>query len=347
MQRLQQLERPRDGERRRGHRALRLRAARVAQRGRRRAGSSARGRGRVGSIARTQTARSTGRRRSFATNTHDTKRSADVRARLDALSECAPEWQRVGCAMAPAQRNASRDGERATRAGHEHRIPPLPDARRDLAVAAAWPPSGRPSRSRLARDAARERLEQYMLKAVKRGKDAAPAGSSRRSLRDGAQAVHRRGAQPAATTRHFCSTSRASLATSPRWDTVNALARVARPPHVARCRRHLSGGRAVDLRARRSRQPASGRLRATAGAALGGTRGREPCAACIPRTSGPSSAWCGGSSTFAARMQRFLVAGATQPWRSAGRWPTMSSPSRGASAMPRRSSSRHGCSRHW
>src|SRR5206468_1559764 len=27
-------------------------------------------------------------------NTHDTKRSADVRARLDVLTECAPEWHR-------------------------------------------------------------------------------------------------------------------------------------------------------------------------------------------------------------------------------------------------------------
>ena len=48
------------------------------------------------------------RARSNATNTHDTKRSADVRARLDALSEHAASWERRLRHVAPPASGAAR-----------------------------------------------------------------------------------------------------------------------------------------------------------------------------------------------------------------------------------------------
>ena len=85
--------RARSGEGGGGHGALRVRAARVAERGRRRSGVPVDGRG--GAAARLLAARAERTPRALnATNTHDTKRSADVRSRLDALSEHAPSWER-------------------------------------------------------------------------------------------------------------------------------------------------------------------------------------------------------------------------------------------------------------
>ena len=103
------------------------------------------------------------------TNTHDTKRSADVRARLDVITECATEWQR--CIA------------RWRRLNHRHRTLVkgrlAPDTNTEYVLyqtlVGIWPAprSGRRADDlpeRAWRDRARERLEKYMLKAVKEAK---------------------------------------------------------------------------------------------------------------------------------------------------------------------------------
>jgi (1->4)-alpha-D-glucan 1-alpha-D-glucosylmutase len=103
------------------------------------------------------------------TNTHDTKRSADLRARLDVLSECATDWQRC---FARWRRLNQR--HRATVKG---RLAPDTNSEYLLyqTLIGMWPTprAGRraddvPDREWL--DGARGRLEQYMLKAVKEAK---------------------------------------------------------------------------------------------------------------------------------------------------------------------------------
>jgi len=103
------------------------------------------------------------------TNTHDTKRSADLRARLDVLSECAPEWRR---SVARWRRLNQR--HRATVKG---RLAPDTNTEYLLyqTLIGIWP-SPRPGRrvddlpDRAWLENARERLEQYMLKAAKEAK---------------------------------------------------------------------------------------------------------------------------------------------------------------------------------
>jgi (1->4)-alpha-D-glucan 1-alpha-D-glucosylmutase len=102
-------------------------------------------------------------------NTHDTKRSADLRARLDVLTECAPEWQRCITRWRRLNRR-----HRATVGGRL-----APDTNTEYLVyqtlIGMWP-SPRPGRraddlpDRAWLASARARLEQYMLKAVKEAK---------------------------------------------------------------------------------------------------------------------------------------------------------------------------------
>ena len=103
------------------------------------------------------------------TNTHDTKRSADLRARLDVLTECAPLWHR--------------DVARWRRLNHRHRTTVkgrlAPDRNTEYllyqTLIGVWPA---PRAGRRADDlpdpawlaSARERIERYMLKAVKEAK---------------------------------------------------------------------------------------------------------------------------------------------------------------------------------
>ena len=73
----------------------------------------------------------------LAVSTHDTKRSADVRARLDVLSEIPTEWAKRLQALAPAQ-HAPQDHRRgAPRARSRHPRPSLPGHGRHLAAGAA------------------------------------------------------------------------------------------------------------------------------------------------------------------------------------------------------------------
>jgi (1->4)-alpha-D-glucan 1-alpha-D-glucosylmutase len=105
----------------------------------------------------------------LCTTTHDTKRSADVRCRLDALSEVPHEWLRAV--------------RRWRRLNHKHRRVikgrMAPDSNGEYlfyqTLVALWP-SPRPGRrvddlpDRRWRESARERLTQYMLKASREAK---------------------------------------------------------------------------------------------------------------------------------------------------------------------------------
>lgn len=104
-----------------------------------------------------------------ATNTHDTKRSADLRARLDVLSEIAPEWER--------------SVKRWRRLNAKHRLTVkgrlAPDSNTEYLIyqtlIALWPPS-RPGRrvddvpDRVWRDSTRDRLIEYTIKAARESK---------------------------------------------------------------------------------------------------------------------------------------------------------------------------------
>ena len=103
------------------------------------------------------------------TNTHDTKRSADVRARLDVLSEVPRDWQRV----IRRWRRLNAKHRRTVRG----RIAPDPNTEYLFyqTLVAIWP-AQRPGRrvddlpDRTWRDAASDRLVRYMLKAAREAK---------------------------------------------------------------------------------------------------------------------------------------------------------------------------------
>jgi len=102
----------------------------------------------------------------LCTTTHDTKRSADVRSRLDALSERPNEWQRA----IRLWRRLNRKHRRVVKGRM------APDGNTEYlfyqTLVALWPPP-RPGRrtddlpDRHWRDSARDRLAQYMLKAAR------------------------------------------------------------------------------------------------------------------------------------------------------------------------------------
>ena len=104
-----------------------------------------------------------------STNTHDTKRSADMRARLDVITECSHDWQRHVARWRRLNRRHRSlvKGRLAPDTNTEYVVyqtlvglwpTPRPERRADDIPDLAW------------RDAARERLERYMLKAVKEAK---------------------------------------------------------------------------------------------------------------------------------------------------------------------------------
>src|SRR6185436_18193203 len=105
----------------------------------------------------------------IATNTHDTKRSADVRARLDALTEMPHEWERAVRRWRKLNAKHRRvvKGRLAPDTNTEYLMYQM--------IVALWPPprSGRrrddlPERAW--RDLARERLTAYALKAAREAK---------------------------------------------------------------------------------------------------------------------------------------------------------------------------------
>jgi (1->4)-alpha-D-glucan 1-alpha-D-glucosylmutase len=104
-----------------------------------------------------------------ATNTHDTKRSADVRARIDALTSVPEEWIRSvrRWRKLNARHRGTVKGRLAPDTNTEYLIYQI--------LVSLWP-SPRPGRraddlpDRAWRDSARERLERYALKAAREAK---------------------------------------------------------------------------------------------------------------------------------------------------------------------------------
>ncbi len=67
-------------------------------------------------------------------STHDTKRSEDVRARLNVLSEMPDEWAQCVRRWRRAERQLRPQVDGEPRPGRERGVPALPDARRRLAA---------------------------------------------------------------------------------------------------------------------------------------------------------------------------------------------------------------------
>ncbi|HEX4682555.1 MAG TPA: malto-oligosyltrehalose synthase [Gemmatimonadaceae bacterium] len=105
----------------------------------------------------------------ITTDTHDTKRSADVRARLDVISEMPREWERAvkRWRKLNAKHRKTVKGRMAPDTNAEYLLYQM--------LVALWPPPRAARRvddlpDRSWRDAARQRLTQYMLKAAKEAK---------------------------------------------------------------------------------------------------------------------------------------------------------------------------------
>ena len=78
---------------------------------------------------------SAGRTRLSATSTHDTKRSEDVRARLNVLSEMPGAWKQAASRWARINRRGRIGDRRAVVSEPQRGVPALPDAARHLAAA--------------------------------------------------------------------------------------------------------------------------------------------------------------------------------------------------------------------
>jgi len=100
----------------------------------------------------------------LATSTHDTKRGEDVRARLNVLSELAPEWkQRVAhWATLNRDRRTMVDGQPAPAPVDEYML--------YQTLVGAWPLMPGQPLSKPVLDEFRERLVAYMLKATREAK---------------------------------------------------------------------------------------------------------------------------------------------------------------------------------
>ena len=245
-----------DGQGRRGHGVLPLQPPGLAERRRRRPGEL-RHHGARASTARAPTARAHWPHTMLATSTHDNKRSEDVRARIDVLSEMPARVAPAAAALAPHEPRPQAptvDGAPAPVA--QRRVPALPDAARHAARQAAS--------SDGARCPYRERIEPYMLKAVREAKAHTQLDQPERGLRgrrcDGfVRGAARRGGSPTcSSTTCARRRGRARLvrraATACRW-------RCSSSPRPA-CPTSTRAHELIDSQPGRPRQPPAGRLRA-------------------------------------------------------------------------------------
>ena len=126
---------PGDRQGHRGHRALHLQPPGLAQRGRRRT-RSLRHRAASGSMPGWRERAARWPHGLSATSTHDTKRSEDVRARLNVLSELPGAWKQATSRWARIEPARPDDHRRPVVSEPQRGVPPLPDAARHLAARA-------------------------------------------------------------------------------------------------------------------------------------------------------------------------------------------------------------------
>ena len=242
-----------DGQGRRGHRLLPLRAAARAQRGRRRPGALRHRRSSDFHAGQRASAPSASRATCSSPQTHDTKRSGDVRARIGAL---AGDGRRVGGARAALARRC-RDAD----------VAGAPDGGR-AATSSSRRSRRLADRARAARGVPRE--------GAARGQAQHDLGRARRGARGGGA---RRSRAACSTHEPFLRRLRAvrrarSRAAGDRAALGQLLLKLTVPGRA----RHLPGRRAALPLAGRPRQPPAGRLgRAPRGARRAGRR-RAPTA---------------------------------------------------------------------
>ncbi len=216
----------------------------------------------------------------LATSTHDNKRSEDVRARIDVLSEMPGEWgQRL------LEWSSLNVGQKARGGGAGELL--LPDRNDEYllyqTLLGAWPFAQEPEpgspwgpllppgdSSEYSAFAAR--IAQYMNKAVKEAKVHGSWINPDEAYDRGAPQFHR--CTACARPGEPLSPGICALCGPHRDPRAGQLARPGRAQaDVAGRARHLPGQRAVGLQPGRSRQPAAGGLRAAPGAAGGAAHG--------------------------------------------------------------------------
>ena len=116
----------------------------------------------------------------LATSTHDNKRSEDVRARIDVLSEMPAAWRLTLRRWARINRRHAAARRRRAGAHAQRRIPAVPDAARQ--------PARRAARRRRRSTTTRAHRRRYMLKAAREAKRRTSWISPQRRLRGGAAA---------------------------------------------------------------------------------------------------------------------------------------------------------------
>jgi (1->4)-alpha-D-glucan 1-alpha-D-glucosylmutase len=107
------------------------------------------------------------------TATHDTKRGEDVRTRIHALTELADEW--TSLLRAWVRRSEVYKEEVLDEAGTVDHDEPVPDAKEEIllyqTLVGVWPLEPRPSGDRGEEPSFTQRVQEYMRKAVREGKD--------------------------------------------------------------------------------------------------------------------------------------------------------------------------------
>ena len=248
----------RHGQGRRGHGVLPLRAAARAQRRRRRPEPLSHRRRRV--PRRQRAARRALPAPPALRQTHDTKRSGDVRARIGALAGMAGEWAADGAALAGAVRAAARPAARPTRSRSTR------SSRRSLG---AWPIEP-------------ERLVRVHGEGDARAQAAPRAGSSRtRRTRSACSPTAARSTSTSRSGRRSSRSPRASRALGE----LHALRQTALKLTVPGVPDIYQGDELRRALARRPRQPPPGRLGAPRAAARRAARRR--------RAESPTRASCG------------------------------------------------------
>ena len=251
-------------ERDRGHGALRVQPAAVAERSRRRP-DAVRPRARGGARLDGGAAGGAGRRRCRRTATHDTKRGEDVRARLNVLSEIPGAWKAAVAKWRALNRRLQDRRRRRAGARAERGVSALPDAGRRVAVRdASRDPDGVPRADRRLHDQGAARSEgPHQLAEPGRGVRERRSSGSSSAILD-----RRRPTVPAVVRAVSGARRRARHLQQP--------GAAADQDHRARRARLLSGHRALGSDARRSRQPAAGRLRAAARGCWPSVTARRP-----------------------------------------------------------------------